>query len=88
MRYTIYTNLIISVITNLAIIQDMKAKRTSSADETPAYVYRRGKLSVLPGTGVVATYDDVGCYQHTASRHTAVSCVIRHRTADTSHHTA
>lgn len=60
---------------------------SSSTDETPAYVYRRRKVSVLSGAGVVATYDDVRCYQNTASCHTAVSCVIGHWTADTSHHT-
>lgn len=68
------------------ICRNCQAERTSSADEAPAYVNRWGEVSVPPWTGVVATYDDVWCYQETSSSHTPVPCVIRYRTPDAAHH--
>lgn len=61
---------------------------TSGTKEAPANVDRRGEEAVPLGATTMAAADhDVMREDDAASRHTVVSCVIGHWTADTAHQT-
>lgn len=58
---------------------------TSGTQEAPAHVDGGGEEAVPLGAAVAAADHDVMGEGDAARRHATVSCVICHRTADTTH---
>lgn len=60
---------------------------TSGTKEAPAHVDGGGEEAVPLGAAMAAADHDVMCEGDAACSHAAVSCVVGHRTADTTHQT-
>ena len=66
----------------------VRAWITSGTQETPAHVDGGGGQAVPLGGGVPTADHEVVGEAHASGRHTAVTNVVRHRTADAAHHTS